>query len=730
MTADAGRMGAGPDEAPVGGTDDLVPGWLRRFAAIGWRLLVVVALLFVLVQVAIVMWTVTASIIVAVIITATVLPVLERYRARGWAPTKAAAAASGVALAGVLVIATFVLLGFVPSIVALLRELQAGTQAVQAQLLALGVPQSLIDAFGTITGGVTGWVTTALAAIVAPIAGAVTVLILGGFLMFFLLADGERAWRDAVGKLPEGRASDLTQRGGVAIQRVGLYMRTTVVLASIDGAATWAFLLLLGIPVAGPLAVVVFFASFAPYLGVVLSTALIALVAFASGGVEAALAVVLFTLVLSFLESRYIAARMTKGSLRLNPAFVIVAVPAGAAIAGLMGVFVAVPVAAVVQVVGPGVVAALDMRDVTRTDGRMVPVWLDRMAQWSWRILVAFGVGWVVLQAFIAVPGVTLPVLIAVVLGATMAPAVRSLVARGTDPTVAALAVTVGSLIVVFGTIALVIASLVASLPELTSTSETGANQLQLGDSPGRLVQAISGGIGTTVVTAVEGLGAAAVLFLLGIMLTFFFLRDGSRTWGAFLTHVPTSRRAALGSAGSASVSILSRYIVGTSIISIFGAVTQALIMWLLGLPLILPVAVLAFFCGFIPYIGGFITTGLAFLIAVAVGDTRDIVIMFVFTIVFNIAQGNFVQPIVYSKTVSIHPAIVLMGVPAGGAVAGILGMFLVVPVIGVISATWRTLLHLFDPDDITGAGQPELPGEPPDPAGEPAGEPVPAPTG
>ena len=79
---------------------------------------------------------------------------------------------------------------------------------------------------------------------------------------------------------------------------------------------------------------------------------------------------------------------------------------------------------------------------------------------------------------------------------------------------------------------------------------------------------------------------------------------------------------------------------------------------------------------------------------------------MLIFTLVFNIVQGNIVAPLVYSKAVSIHPAIVLLAIPAGAAVAGIAGMFLAVPVIGVIAATWRTVLRVFgsEPSDVAGA--------------------------
>jgi predicted PurR-regulated permease PerM len=161
------------------------------------------------------------------------------------------------------------------------------------------------------------------------------------------------------------------------------------------------------------------------------------------------------------------------------------------------------------------------------------------------------------------------------------------------------------------------------------------------------------------------------------------------------MAHAQSHRAAALSAAGSRAFDVLGGYMIGTAAISFVGAASQAVIMFLLGLPLVLPVFVLSFFGGFIPYIGGAITTLLAFLIAVSVGDPLGVLIMGIWTIVFNLVQGNVVAPLVYGRTTHIHPAIVLVSIPAGAAVAGILGMFIVVPAIGVVATTWRTVLSV-----------------------------------
>jgi predicted PurR-regulated permease PerM len=107
---------------------------------------------------------------------------------------------------------------------------------------------------------------------------------------------------------------------------------------------------------------------------------------------------------------------------------------------------------------------------------------------------------------------------------------------------------------------------------------------------------------------------------------------------------------------------------------------------------------VLTFFGGFIPYIGGFIASGLAFLIAIAAGNPTTVALMAVFTVAINIFIGNFVAPFVLGKTVSVHPAVILLAAPAGAAIGGLVGMFLIVPVIAIVMATWRSVLRLFDP--------------------------------
>jgi predicted PurR-regulated permease PerM len=322
-----------------------------------------------------------------------------------------------------------------------------------------------------------------------------------------------------------------------------------------------------------------------------------------------------------------------------------------------------------------------------------VPVWLDRLGQWSWRGLIVVGVIWVAVQAAISVPSLVVPAVLALVLAATLVPLTARLERAGWSRGLAAAVVTAGAALVVVAALVASVVWTVGPLHDIVDTSVEGADDLGLGWLGGYV-----DGIGETLIIDLAGLlrGAArlALLLILTLLLTFFFLRDGPAWWAKAIGRLKGARRERIDEAGTSAVDVLGGYMVGTAIIALFGAVTSALIMVVLGLPLALPVGVLTFFGGFIPYIGSFATTALAFLIAIAVGTTTDIVVMGVFTVIFNIIQGNIVTPLVYGRTLGLHPAVILMAIPAGNQIAGILGMFLIVPFVAVAAAIWRPLLQ------------------------------------
>ena len=236
-----------------------VPGWLRRLTALGWRALVIVGFAAIVVNVALALSTVTMAILVGAIVAATWLPVAHWLRRdRHWSPGHAGALASVLALGTVLLIVLLIVLAFVPSVGDMIQAARAGVADVISRLTDLGLPPAVIDYVQRLATGIEGWLTDTARQLIGPIGTVVTVLILGGFLTFYLLADGERAWSGAMDGLDGWRAESLTSRAIGAAAEVGAYLRGVATTAIVSGVSQGVYLTLLVVPLAAPLAVLVF----------------------------------------------------------------------------------------------------------------------------------------------------------------------------------------------------------------------------------------------------------------------------------------------------------------------------------------------------------------------------------------------------------------------------------------------------------------------------------------
>jgi len=706
--------------APAG--SELVPGWLQRLAAIGWRVLVTILLGLVLTAIAVKLATVTISILVAAIVAATFAPYVLTLRNRGWSRIKAAAAV--FVGAAVVIIATLAIIAvaFLPYIAASIAAFKTGVVALRQELASASIPPEVGQVIDSASGQLETWLSTNGSSVAADIGELAAIAILGTFLTFFFMMDGDKAWTWAMSSVNAWRREAIATAGDEALQRVGGYLRGTAVIAAFAGSVTGLFLWILGVPLAGPLGVIVFFGRFIPYVGGFVTTILIVLVTLGTVGSTAAIVVLVLASLLTLIQGKFLAPVIYHKTVHMHPALVLIALPAGAAVAGIIGLFAAIPVVAFALAIVGALVSVLGV-EPTREPLRsgLVPTWLDRLGQWSWRLLVAIGLLSLVVVAAVQIPIVVMPLVLGVILAATLAPLGALLERRGWSRSRAALGATLGGVVVVTLIVGLTIVALVGPIGDLVGQANVGAGTADnsAGGNAGTLVtlvQTFGAGVLLTIANALSSLAALAVVLLLAILLTYYFMRDGDAFWRGFLERVEPGRRSYIEAAGSRAFNVLGGYMLGTGAISIFGAATQFLIMVILGIPFALPLAVLAVFGGFIPYIGSLITTGLAFLVTVATGSPQDVAIMAVFTIVFNIVQGNFVAPIVYSRVVSLHPAVVLAAIPAGNEIAGVVGMFLVVPFLGVVAAVWRTVLLVLDTQPV----EPLAAADPTDPAADP----------
>ena len=691
--AESGPTTGGPSVAVA----SMVPPWLSNLASLSWRILAVLGVIVVAWLVITVLWTVAAAIAVAVVISAVLAPFVLRLRAQGRSRTASAGIVWLVAVVVSIGLIAFLALAFLPFAVDVVTRITTGIDTLEAELAALDVPQWVSALASDVIARMQTGVGDAVGDIAGAAASAATILILAAFLVFFFLSDGDKGWLWAFQSLPDEKLELITTSSDEALTRVGGYLRGTTVLALIIAASNYVFMLVLGVPLAVPLAILSFVATYIPYFGGLGSTIVIALVSLGSLGVGPTIVLLVLMgargVALSYLVRPAVYGR----TVNIHPALVLIVLPLGFQLGGVVGLFAAVPIVAVVMTVAQATMTIIDPKPAPPLPG-LVPAWLDRTAQWSWRALLVFGLIAALVFLLTAVPLVVLPILLAFILAATLHPVVVWLIERGWHRGSATAMAVGGTAFAIGGVLILTMTSLVTQISELNDTVVSGAASVD-DAADGHLAigsEAITiGGTATlnAVVSFASNIAAVGLIVILSVLLTFYLLRDGPGLWVRATRRAHSSTAGELAAAGSRAFSVLGGYMIGTAAISFVGAASQFAIMIVLGLPLALPVFVLSFFLAFIPYIGGLITTLIAFFIAVQVGEPIDILVMFIWTIVFNLVQGNIVSPIVYGRTVHIHPAVALLAIPAGGAVAGLLGMFVVVPAIGVVAATWRTVL-------------------------------------
>jgi predicted PurR-regulated permease PerM len=691
-----------------------VPEWLDNLASLSWRVLAVAGLAVVLWYLATLLWTVTASVAVAIIVSAVFAPYVLRLRARGRSRNAAALivwATAILVIGGVLLLLG---LAFLPYVVELATWIDTGLSELQAEMAALQVPDWVTTLGRDAISAVRDSAGDSAGGIAAAAAEMVTVAILATFLVFFFLRDGDKAWLWLFQTISDQKRDTVSTAGDDALARVGGYLRGTTVLAGLIAVTDYVFMLLLGVPLALPLTVLVFLSGYIPYFGGIVTTAIILLVTLAALGPGPAFAMLLLMGIRTAILGSFVRPMVYGRTVSIHPALVLVALPAGFELAGIIGLFAAVPVTAVVIAVAGAAKLIVEPFPAPPLPA-LVPPWLDRVAQFSWRILVAVALVALLVGILVTVPLVVIPVILAIILTATLEPLVGGLIARGRSRGRAAAIAVGGGFLLISAVLALAFASLVEQADEVADGALSGARSASeaLGGQLGLASDAVATGAIETARTIASLADAGATLVtivVLSTLLTFYLLRDGGHLWARLVSRVPRDATGELSAAGKRAFEVLGGYMIGTAAISFVGAASQWVIMVVLGLPLALPIFVLSFFLNFIPYIGGFISTGLAFLIAIAFGSPVDVLVMGIWTIVFNLVTGNIVAPLVYGRTVHIHPAIVLVAIPAGAAIAGILGMFVVVPVLGVVAVTWRTVLSLMARQD-SGDSSDQAPG-------------------
>jgi predicted PurR-regulated permease PerM len=170
-----------------------------------------------------------------------------------------------------------------------------------------------------------------------------------GLFTFYFVADGPRFRRGVCSLLPPRIQVDLLAAWEVAIDKTGGYLYSRLLLALINATISFAVLQALGVPFAAPLALWQGFVSqFIPVVGTYIAAAVPLLVALLEDPWKA-LIFLIFVVIYQQIENYLLAPRITAKTMQLHPAVAFGAALAGASLSGLIGAFMALPAAAVIQ---------------------------------------------------------------------------------------------------------------------------------------------------------------------------------------------------------------------------------------------------------------------------------------------------------------------------------------------------------------------------------------------
>lgn len=346
--ADAARHG---DPAPA---RTAPPDWLRTSAGWSWRLIVLMA------GIALVFWAVTqvrlvfVAVFLALVFTAVLNPLTDFYaRAMHRGLATAAAILSGVLVVGGLL--TYVVVSVAGQWERLAGEFNTGIDQIVDLIENNPLPVDVeVDTRDQWISEAAGWIqenSQILVSRAAESAGsiveAVAVLALAIFCTVFFLASGARMWRWFMTQVPPRTRDRWQAVAGAGWYTFSGYTRGIVLVAISNGVLAGIFLSVLGVPLAAPLAVLVFIGTFIPLIGAPLAMIVAAVVALAADGLLIALIVTLGIAGIGQLEGHVLQPLIMGRQVSLHPVVVALGVTSGTVVGGILGAIIAVPLISV-----------------------------------------------------------------------------------------------------------------------------------------------------------------------------------------------------------------------------------------------------------------------------------------------------------------------------------------------------------------------------------------------
>lgn len=342
-------------------------------------------------------------------------------------------------------------------------------------------------------------------------------------------------------------------------------------------------------------------------------------------------------------------------------------------------------------------------------DRPTVPPGLEVAAAYAWRFLVVAAALLALLWLAVRLRLVVLPVILALFGTALLAPVVGWLNARGWPRSVATASSFVAALVLLTGVGFAIAPQMQEDFAELGPTISEGVedvqrwlatgpldiDQAQLEEFTDRVTQSVRENAQSIVGGVAAGAALAAEVvagLLLAAVLTFFFCKDGPRIVDWAMRQVPAPRRDVVGRVGRRVWPVLGGYLRGVAVVGAFDAVLIGIGLFVLGVPLVLPIMILTFVGAYLPLIGAPLAGLVAALVALVSGGFAQALIVVAIVVAVQQLEGNVLHPVVLGRTFQLHPIVILVALTAGAVLAGVVGAFLAVPIAATLIAAGKEL--------------------------------------
>ncbi len=344
-----------------------------------------------------------------------------------------------------------------------------------------------------------------------------------------------------------------------------------------------------------------------------------------------------------------------------------------------------------------------------------VPRGLQIATAYSWRLLViglaAAGIVFLVIQLKLLV----IPLLIALLLTALVAPFLDWLVRHRVPRWLSIVIVLVSTMAVVSGLLWLAIWQISRQLPEVRTRTAEGIQAFQryLAESPLqisaedfnawfveglKLLQEQAQSLIQGVLAVGSTVGHIATGTLLALFILISLLADGPGIWGWTLRLFPKNARPAVDASARAGWKTVRNYARTQLLVATIDAIGIGAVAFGLGVPMAIPVAVLVFLGSFVPFIGAFVTGALAVFLALVYNGPFIALWMAIGVLAVQQVESHLLQPLLMGAAVKVHPLAVVLAVAGGAMIAGIPGALFAVPLaafanvvaVSLASGSWR----------------------------------------